>query len=663
MIKDVALHYRKEIDGLRAIAILPVIWTHAGLPYITGGFLGVDVFFVISGFLITSILLKEFETNSFSLSRFYERRARRILPALLTVITVTSIVVPFISGHPKFISDYGASVLSTVLFSSNIYFWQTSGYFGSASELSPMLHTWSLAVEEQYYIFFPLLMMILFSSGKKIYISALILISILSLLISEWGAVNSPVGNFYLLPSRAWELMAGALAAVFYLNGYLVKIRTKFSRCLSGLGISLILISYFLFTPSTYHPTSLTVFPVLGAVLVLLFSEQGNFVGRVLSIKFLSLIGLISYSLYLWHQPVLALMKKTYSIHLEPIQIITAITLTFFLSYLTWKYVENPFRNKKVFSDNKIFKYSLTSMIIFSLCGLIFMENLLIQKVVFPEQMARFEILIEADNSHLNQVMFDNNNCKFWSKDFNDNFVERFDNCTKKYDKAIFILGGSHGMDLYNAIAKNASNPFIVSVSRGFCRAHKVLGDQKNSPKCQYEDFKLFADKYSSNISYVIYTQTPDRLFETNSLHKANIIDLSLKRLEEVVNYLAEIKEKYSLNVIMIGMLPPLKKNPISWDYRQPFNIQQLNKVLSQNSINLTKLVDQEFTIRLKRHQIPYISKIEAFSLELPKDLIIEEGITYSDNRHISDKGEKVFGQRLINHMIDQGYSLLNFTK
>jgi len=187
---------------------------------------------------------------------------------------VTSIIVPLVSGNPKFIGDYGASVLSTIFFGSNIYFWQTSGYFGAASELSPMLHTWSLAVEEQYYILFPLFMMVIFPFGKKVIVSTLIFIAIVSLLISEWGAINSPIGNFYLLPSRAWELMAGALAATMYLNHYLVKIRTRFSSYLSGIGILFILISYFLFTPSTLHPTSLTILPVLGAVLVLLFQNM-----------------------------------------------------------------------------------------------------------------------------------------------------------------------------------------------------------------------------------------------------------------------------------------------------------------------------------------------------------------------------------------------------
>jgi peptidoglycan/LPS O-acetylase OafA/YrhL len=652
------LNYRKEIDGLRAIAILPVSWLHSGLPFLTGGFLGVDVFFVISGFLITSILFKEFKAGNFSLVKFYERRARRILPALLIVIIVTSILVPFVSENPKFIGDYGNSVLSTIFFGSNIYFWQTTGYFGSASELAPMLHTWSLAVEEQYYIFFPILMMILFPLGRKIIISTLIFIAIVSLLISEWGATNSPIGNFYLLPSRAWELMVGALAATMYFNHYLIKIRTKYSSYLSGLGLFLVLISYYLFTPATLHPTSLTIIPVLGAVLVLLFAEQRNLVGKVLSIKLLSMVGLISYSLYLWHQPVLALIKKSTSIHLNPEQILISIAITFFLSYLTWKYVESPFRNKQKFSQNKIFKLSLTSIFIIALFGLLFRQNLHIQKIFFPENMIRYEIMLEAYESNLDQVTIDDG-CKFWGKEFNDNFVIRFEKCAKIHNKAIFILGGSHGVDLYNLISMNSPNPFIVSISRGYCRAHKFIGDQRHLPKCQYEDFKSFAEKHSNNISYVVYTQTPDRLFKINPLHKATTKDLSLARLEEVVDYLTYIKKKNSLRVIMIGMLPPLIKPPINWDYKQPFD-EQSDDIVSSNSVELTKFVDGVFRSKLKEVEIPYISKFDSFSLELPRDLLIDGKITYSDARHISYKGKSVFGQRFINHLTNQGYFEFN---
>jgi len=370
------------------------------------------------------------------------------------------------------------------------------------------------------------------------------------------------------------------------------------------------------------------------------------------------MVGLISYSLYLWHQPVLALMKKSYSIHLEPTQIFISIILTFSLSYLSWKYVENPFRNKQKFSQNKIFKLSLASIVTVSLCTLLLMQNLYIQKFIFPEKMARFEKMLEADESHSNQVMFDDG-CKFWSEKFNSRFVNRFEKCVESHNKAIFILGGSHGMDLYNAIAVSTPNPFIVSVSRGFCRAHKFIEDQIKEYNCQYEAFKSFSAKYSNNISYVLYTQTPDRLFKVLSLDKATTKDLSMTRLGEVVDYLADIKEKYSLNVIMIGMLPPLIKKPIHWDYGQRFD-EQFSGIVSENSINLTKFVDDVFTSKLKEFEIPYISKFDAFSLEIPRDLIIEGSITYSDNRHISYKGEKVFGKRLIDNLTNQGYIQFN---
>jgi peptidoglycan/LPS O-acetylase OafA/YrhL len=647
--------YRKEIDGLRAVAILPVIWLHSGLPYISGGFIGVDVFFVISGFLITTILMNESENGNFSLLQFYERRARRILPALVVVIIITSIFVPFISVHPKYISDFGDSVLSTVFFVSNIYFWITSGYFGSASELSPMLHTWSLAVEEQYYIFFPLLIMLIFPFGRKVIIATLCLISICSLLIAEWGAVNSPNGNFYLLPSRAWELMAGALAAIFYLNASIIKIRSKFSPSLSTIGFSLILYAYFLFTSTTLHPTSITLLPVLGTVMVLLFASQSNYVGRILSFKLLNFIGLISYSLYLWHQPVLALMKRLYSIHLEPIHIVTAIIIIFTLSYLTWRYVENPFRNRKKHEQNKIFQLSIISMLIVSFCGLLFKESFHIRKMLQPQQMERYEAMLEADKSHTNQAMF-NSGCKFWSNEFNSGFIKRFEECTEVYDKAVFILGGSHGMDLYNAVAMNAPAKFIVSVSRGFCRAHRFVHELNIEPKCQYEDFKEFAQKYSDHISVVLYTQTPDSLFNTQSFYNTTTADLAINRVDEVVDYLSEIKINYSLNVLMIGMLPPLSKSPIDWSYKLPIE-DQFNSIVTKNSIDLTKYVDSVFELKLKKHDIVYITKFEGFQLNIPTDLINEGGITYSDKRHISNNGEKLFGTRLIDYLNKNGFS------
>lgn len=651
------IKYRKEIDGLRAIAILPVIWSHSGLPYLKGGYIGVDVFFVISGFLITSILLGELNQGSFSLTRFYERRARRILPALIVVITLTSISVPMISQHPKFLSDYGSSVLSTVLFSSNIYFWQTSGYFGSTSELAPLLHTWSLAVEEQFYILFPLFMFAIFQLGKRVLIGALVVISFTSLAVAEWGAVNYPIANFYLLPTRAWELLLGAVGAIIFASSFFDKIERRASNALSIFGMFLILGSYYFFSPSTLHPTKFTILPTLGTLLVLIFAKKDNLAGRVLSLKALTGIGLISYSLYLWHQPVLALLKNHYTIHLSIQVIFFAVLLIFILSFLTWRFVETPFRNKSTFNTSRIFKYSIASLIFVGFLGLIFKSNVYIQNELYPEDIKRYKELLTADNDHSSQEMI-SDRCKFWSDEFDNAFVSNFDSCVSTYDKAIFITGGSHGMDLYNAVAKNTSFPFVVSVSRGYCRPYKYIGTLSHEPACHYEDLKKFLSHYSKNISHVFYTQTPVSLSYVKPLSVAKQDDISLDAIDTVVDYLFSLKSEYNLSVTMIGMLPPLTISPINWDYTRPFE-SQTAEIISYEAIGISKYIDDLFETRLGIHNIPYVTKFDSFGLSYPKSLFQEGTITYSDYNHISEHGENIFGQQLIQHLYDLGYSEL----
>ena len=195
------MKYRPEIDGIRALAVLPVLFFHAGFESFAGGFVGVDIFFVISGYLITSIILKEKIANSFTLTSFYERRARRILPALFLVM-ICSMPAAFFMMTPGELKDFGLSLSATSLFSSNILFWQDSGYFAGPNELKPFLHTWSLALEEQYYLLFPIFLMIAWRLGIQLILFILIIVAITSLFLSHWAAFNAPVANFYLLPTR-----------------------------------------------------------------------------------------------------------------------------------------------------------------------------------------------------------------------------------------------------------------------------------------------------------------------------------------------------------------------------------------------------------------------------------------------------------------------------
>ncbi len=297
------MKYRTEIDGLRAIAVLPVILFHAGASLFSGGYVGVDVFFVISGYLITTIILTERAAGVFSIRKFYERRARRILPALYLVIFAC---LPFAWAWmvPEMLADFARSVAATALFISNAHFWETAGYFASDTDLKPLLHTWSLAVEEQFYLVFPVFLILAGTRKLGRFAWLLGILALASLLLSEWGWRNEPDANFYFTPSRFWELLAGSLC------GILLFERGPYSNnALATSGLGLILFAVFAFDETVPFPSVYALVPVLGSVLIILFAAPLTRVARVLSFKPFVGIGLISYSAYLWHQPLFAFAR------------------------------------------------------------------------------------------------------------------------------------------------------------------------------------------------------------------------------------------------------------------------------------------------------------------------------------------------------------------
>jgi peptidoglycan/LPS O-acetylase OafA/YrhL len=350
------LNYRAEVDGLRAIAVIPVILFHAGFPLFSGGFIGVDIFFVISGYLITTIIRSDLESGKFSILDFYERRARRILPALFFVMFVCSVLSWFILA-PRELVDFGESLVSVVAFVSNMFFWSKAGYFDLASELKPLLHTWSLAVEEQYYLFFPVFLIVAWRVSKKSIVWLLILMLGLSFFTAQWGSLNKPGATFYWLPTRAWELLVGSLTA-FYLSKKDRCFLPKFlSEVMGGVGLSFIFYSIFKFTGDTPFPGVYALLPTLGAAMLIIFSTSETLVGKFLGNKIFVFLGLISYSAYLWHQPILAFAR--YGAAEEPrATILLAIILaTFVCAYLSWRYIEVPFRNRNNINRSGVFLF------------------------------------------------------------------------------------------------------------------------------------------------------------------------------------------------------------------------------------------------------------------------------------------------------------------
>ncbi len=346
------MDYRPDIDGLRAIAILAVLFYHMGANAFSGGFVGVDVFFVISGYLITNMIVKEIEAKEFSILRFYERRIRRIFPAIFTVIAFTLAVSALLFDANEFL-DCSKSVLATTLFLSNVLFWSQTGYFEEPSTLKPLLHTWSLAVEEQFYIFFPLLIVTMirfFKSGLK---TILILLTLVSFVLSAYVVFRDPSAAFYLAHLRAWELLIGSVLA---LNIIPPDFNTKTRNVLGLTGIALILTSVFLYTHDTPFPGITALLPTLGSALIIQSGiKRDTFAGKILSWGPLVFIGKISYSLYLWHWPLIVFGR--YYIIREPTtgDALLWLSTSIAISTLSWKFIENPFRARTFLRRPAIF--------------------------------------------------------------------------------------------------------------------------------------------------------------------------------------------------------------------------------------------------------------------------------------------------------------------
>ncbi len=339
------LIYRREIDGLRALAIVPVVLFHLGLDWLSGGYLGVDVFFVISGYLIASILLKEKAHGAFTLTGFWVRRARRVLPALFFV-TSTCIPLAWFFLLPKEYSEFKESVGSVALFLSNHLFLDQSGYFDISAERKPLLHTWSLAIEEQFYIFFPLIILATWRLGLPFLSFALLIIILVSLGLAQWLSAEKPAAAFYLLPTRAWELGSGALLSFMLHRENRSNIGKLSGDLIGSFGLILIVFSFCFYTPQMPSPSFYTLVPVLGTCLVLIGANASNLTGRLLGLPIMVGVGLISYSLYLWHQPILAFARVQTFHSLGTSHQTALFTCSLLGAYFSWKWIERPFKDR-----------------------------------------------------------------------------------------------------------------------------------------------------------------------------------------------------------------------------------------------------------------------------------------------------------------------------
>jgi peptidoglycan/LPS O-acetylase OafA/YrhL len=637
----VIIPYKREIDGLRAIAVGAVILYHAqitilGYQPFKGGFIGVDIFFVISGYLISSIILKELiTTGSLSFKHFYERRVRRILPALLFVMLI-SLPFAYLYLLPSSFVDFSKSIIYSLGFSSNIYFWYSGSEYGAESALlKPFLHTWSLSVEEQFYILFPLILLIIFKFFKRKIINFFLISIVISLCLASYTSSIYPSASFYLLFTRVWELLIGSMLAYYKITKGFSK-KKGVTLILPSLGMFLILYSIIIFDNQNPAPSFLTLLPVIGCSMVIYFANPNEMITKVLSTKLFVGIGLISYSLYLWHYPVFAysrIVNFTEDVILKKILLAVIIIL---LSIFSYYLVEKPFRNKK-------YKFKLVFFIItVSILILVSFNQIVIQNNGFAN---RYDQIYEKNN-------FFNHELKAQSWKFIEN--ENIQKFQSKNKIKILLVGDSHSKDLFNAFIQNknlfgeyeflrygANNKDAIKFDKDL--SNKKIDIFKKSQIFKNADIILISDYFDDDGAF-------SRLdYFLNSLkHKKRIV---LTSNSNVYDHGKKYKNLYNLTLFDYFLLKVNKDMKLIDKNLSSSNINKINKFYFQNKKEKkVKKINDKIKQIANKHQIKLLIK-QDFQCELIKKICY--GITndgkkiFYDSTHFTLDGAKFFGKKI----------------
>ena len=624
----IKIQYRPEIDALRAISVIAVIIYHAkinlfGYQLFPGGYLGVDIFFVISGYLITSIILKELhQKKSFSFRNFYLRRARRILPALIFLL-LCSLPLAWFALLPSSLLDFSKSIYFSLGFSSNFFFYLTGLEYGAVDGLlKPLLHTWSLAVEEQYYILFPIMLVLGFLFFKiKINIIILSLL-LLRLIFAEFFSFKNSNLNFYILPSRAWELLAGS-ALVILESKKNFKPSNLMSNIFCLIGLGLIFLSFVYFYESVPSPGIKNTLPIIGTILILIFINKKTFIAKLLNNKLFTYLGLISYSLYLWHYPIFSFARNL-RIAQGIVEYSLIGILIFLISIISYFFIEKPFRDKK-FISNKVF----IKFFIISLSFLILSSFIIIKNKGFKNRFPNYDSFSTDYQKYLTEVRikkYELGNPQFIDSD----------------KKNILIIGNSHARNTFNALKLNENlfNTLEFSIldlpidcvenifiKFEYCDGLKMTKLQK----------KIFYD------SEVIILSTRFRDVDINSLEK--IIHFTKKFKKQVVlttkspkfyfeNYLSFLDQFYIDNKRLPNVVETIvleKKYFRTMDEKDKI----LNKRIEDISINLN---------------VKLLKKIDLFcdqKTERCKFLTKNNDKILFDADHYSLNGARYIGKRI----------------
>lgn len=670
-------NYRPEIDGQRALAVIAVILYHAkinihGNILFTGGFIGVDIFFVISGYLITSIILNDLKNNNFSLLNFFERRVRRLLPVLLFVIAVF-LPLAWLYYFPFDLKHFAKLARASIMFFSNFAIWESGmQYAAKSSLLEPLLHTWSLAVEEQFYIIMPLILIFCFKYLKRNILTIFIIGFILSLFLAEYGSRYHPLPNFYMLPTRGWELLAGSILAKIEIDhGRKSSIFSK--KIFPIFGFFLIIWSFIFFNESTRHPSLITLIPVIGIMMIIWFADPDEYFTTILSSKLLVGIGLISYSLYIWHYPIFAFARYLHLVSgtfLNYLIIFIFITL---LSILSYFYIEKPFRNKNVISlQSLIFSVSAFAILLISISSFIFTNK----QGWFAD---RFSILSSETFTEPWSIVKQNdvicydrliNNCVFNTKGTSSLFMVG-DSQLSTLSKSMLTMSLKNNYKLtllnfteclyipnFDQYATNAIRKKICNSNLQKNRTDQIKNDQNS--------IAIIGGQYPVYLSGKHFITADDIGVNEEIKWPVKIVhsdlDINMKWQDGFIKGIYDLLD-HDINVVLIYPIPELGWNPIRKfmysDFRAFRKKIDYNKSLTISFDTYIKRSKESFQL-LDSIEHPNLYKIYPHELFCNKELN-NECMTHENNKllYFDDDHLSLYGSIRLTELIEKKVKLI----
>jgi len=616
------MEYRREIDGLRAVAVIIVLLFHAGITQ--GGYIGVDVFFLISGYLITNLILINIKSNSFSISYFYEKRIRRILPALFFVILIYS-PFAFYEMTSDQLKNFGQSIIAALLFISNILFLATDEYFAISSDYIPLLHTWSLSVEAQFYLLYPVFLLLMWRLAKQYLVIAIITLIIISLILAELMSNRYPMANFYLPFSRIWELMLGALIA--YVESSNGRSNNRIlTMIMPSLGLIAIILSALLFHDEISHPSIITTIPIIGAAMIVWFGGKNDLCSNILASKPFVAIGLLSYSIYLWHQPILVYLRLNNAGQLSYIAKYTFLPMTVFVSYISWKYIEQPFHDAKITSRKFIF-YSLTIMGATLLAiGLIFYNRMLVKTESFDSVAVSLKReAIHQDCTYKHTTAEDE---KWFCKLSDSNQTPSF-----------ALIGDSHAEALINTVEKIAIANNIHGIATTLRACTPLLYyNMPNYAECKLMNEKMFGYINKHQIKTVLIVA------KWVGYHRD-----SLSSLVKTIQAYNDI----GVHVIIMQQVPKQEKDPMII-YKKIFSkpLDEKEKYLRKSSVSRNKYLNKQkvFTEKLNNLNKSHLTILDFTDQFCDHEVCLIGTLDksyYFDDNHLSQYGTALLAEKL----------------